>query len=931
MQTYIRSITRLLLVLTFGCGLVEAQNAANPNNPNNWRAKYVVQAINNQYAGTTLVAAHRGGHSLYGGGPHQGIAENSLESILAAAQDGAELIEVDIRQTSDGVPIVSHDSKWGRETNVGCAQNSEYDPNTNTGSNPAVNSVTANVVRTTPTSGNCGFNGYIVKDSITGQISPAIETPATLQQVIDYVKQHNIGAALALDIKDQNAFNASAQIILSNKDNDGYNFVDDVLFKVPSTGVKPDSIASTFSGHTISILFPDWQYFHVMPVYQTSAIAPFAYGTEMAAQASDPEHWVLDNLSRWWGSYSQMFSAAELDLKQTGGILSTALKYLNDGYGWGIGSHRSSNFQPVPETSTGYYQDGSCAPCAQLSNFFFNGVPYGLPSDTDDQRADTGFQLTSTFNNVITTDNYLPMIQALQDNNKRQNIACLMYNHSIDRCESFTRACNASPSDNELPCGGNTYQCLQGINCTLPIQNYTPPVRVDISAEMNNGQVQAPAQRVAYFDSWSVYQNNFYLKNLDTQGIASRLTTIIYSFENIDPVNLTCFAANQSEGTDPNNPTNYDGASDAYADYQMGFTSANSVDGSTDQWGQALEGNFNQLRELKKKYPNLKILISIGGWTYSKFFSDAAATDASRKKFVSSCINLYINGNLPVLTTSPAGGQGAAAGIFDGFDIDWEYPASANGNLGNHYGPQDTANYTALLAEFRTELNALGGEHYMLTAAVPAGPSDIAKVQVGSISQYLDFADLMSYDYHGAFETNGPTNFQAPLFDSPSSPAFGTQFDIDDSVNNWINNGFPASKLNLGIAFYGRGWTGVPDGGTNGLYQSVTGATAPFTYSQEAGVADWKELQSAGVLASSQYFDPNSASSWVYDGTNFWGIETPYSLMYKVAYIQQKGLGGVMMYSLEDDDVYSTLMNAATGNFTSPSGNVINASGGPNQ
>jgi GH18 family chitinase len=374
-------------------------------------------------------------------------------------------------------------------------------------------------------------------------------------------------------------------------------------------------------------------------------------------------------------------------------------------------------------------------------------------------------------------------------------------------------------------------------------------------------------------------------------------------------------ATNHPAGTNPNNPNNFDGASDAYADYQMSFTSANSVNGSADQWGQVLEGNFNQLKELKAKYPKLKILVSIGGWTYSKFFSDVAATDASRKKFVRSCIDMYIKGNLPVLTTSPAGGLGAAAGIFDGFDIDWEFPASANGNVGNHISPQDTANYTALLAEFRSELNALGGSH-MLTAAVPAGPSDIAKLQVSSLSQYLDFADIMTYDYHGAFETSGPTNFQAPLFDSPASPAYGKQFTINDSVNKWINSGFPANKLNLGVAFYGRGWTGVPDKGTHGLYQAVTGPTAAFQYSQQPGVVDYKELEAAGALANHLYFDPTSDSSWVYDGTNFWSIETPFSLKYKYKYLMQKGLGGVMMYSLEDDDASSTLLNAATGYFS---------------
>lgn len=915
MLTRFRSLLCLLLLCVLGSNATMAQQAplASPPaaNPNQWRARFVVQAVASPWWSQTLVAAHRGGHSLYGQstGAHWGVPENSLKAILGAATDGAEIIEVDIRLTSDGVPIVSHDSKWGRETNIGCDTNNGYNPNTNTGRNDAVNSLPLSYVQSASMPSNCSPNGGILlRDVVSGFDGEISETPSTLQQVIDFVNQNQIGAALALDIKDQNAFNAAAQVVLNNKDTYGGNFVDDVIFKVPSTGVSPGTVVNTFNTHKISLFFWDWQYMHIMPVYQTSAIAPYAYGSEQDTPAADPEYWVRNNFDSWnTGWYSDMLVGAEVDLKQPNGILAGTLQHV------GARGFTVSNFQPVPETSTGYFNDGSCAPCAQLNNFFYDGVPYGLPSDTDDQRADLTFQLTSAPYTMITTDDYLTMTKALQDNGRRANLLCLTW-YGNDRCQGLFQSCNASAAaGNEVPCG-QAVPCEVGMTCIQPASN-APATSLDISDELLSWPIQAPQNRVAYFDSWSVYANKFYIKNLDTQGIASRLTTLIYAFENIDPVNLTCLAANQPTGTDPSSPTNYDGASDAYADYQMGFTSANSVDGSTDQWGQPLEGNFNQLKELKAKYPNLKILLSIGGWTYSKFFSDVAATDASRKKFVSSCIAMYINGNLPVLSTSPAGGQGAAAGIFDGFDIDWEFPASANGNVGNHYSPQDTANYTALLAEFRSELNALGGSH-MLTAAVPAGPSDIANVQVGSLSQYLDFADLMAYDYHGAFETNGPTNFQAPLFDSPTSPAHGTKFTIDDSVNSWISNGFPANKLNLGIAFYGRGWTGVPDNGTHGLYQTVTGPTAAFQYSQQPGVVDYKEFESAGTFTNNLYFDPTSDSSWVYDGTNFWSIETPFSLKYKYAYIMQKGLGGVMMYSLEDDDANSTLMNAATGSFS---------------
>jgi GH18 family chitinase len=136
---------------------------------------------------------------------------------------------------------------------------------------------------------------------------------------------------------------------------------------------------------------------------------------------------------------------------------------------------------------------------------------------------------------------------------------------------------------------------------------------------------------------------------------------------------------------------------------------------------------------------------------------------------------MFIKGNLPTgISGDPAGGTGAAAGIFDGFDIDWEYPGSNNGHLGNHVSAQGGANYTALLAEFRNELNALGGtKRYSLTAALPAGPTEISKLNLPDLAKVLDRADVMTYDFHGAFEPTGPANFQAPLYRTSSVTSAG--------------------------------------------------------------------------------------------------------------------------------------------------------------
>ena len=441
--------------------------------------------------------------------------------------------------------------------------------------------------------------------------------------------------------------------------------------------------------------------------------------------------------------------------------------------------------------------------------------------------------------------------------------------------------------------------------------------------------------RIAYYDQWSVYGNAFYPKHLDTRGIASKLDVINYSFGNIHPTNLTCFEANKAAGDDAN-PNAGDGAGDSYADYQKTFSAADSVDGVADTWNQPIVGVFNQFKELKAKYPHLKINISLGGWTYSKYFSDAAKTDASRKKLVSSCIDQYIKGNLPV--EGGFGGAGTAAGIFDGIDIDWEYPGSADGHLGNHYAPEDKQNFTLLLAEFRKQLDeygaANGGKKYLLTSALPAGQDKIKYIETDKIGQYLDYANIMTYDMHGAWDGDGPTYHQSPLYPSPNDPtdviAPGTEkYSIDSAIDSWIDGnptygiagGFPANKLTLGYEFYYRGWKGVPAGTTNGLAQTATGGSNVRPLSQQAGIAHYKELGGIVDNASTTFWDDQSKSSYFYkDGEFFTGLNQK-SIQARVDYSKQRGLAGAMMYSLlglDDNATLLTQINTALGATTTP-------------
>ncbi|MGK5546533.1 glycosyl hydrolase family 18 protein [Streptomyces sp. URMC 127] len=425
--------------------------------------------------------------------------------------------------------------------------------------------------------------------------------------------------------------------------------------------------------------------------------------------------------------------------------------------------------------------------------------------------------------------------------------------------------------------------------------------------------------KVGYFVQWGIYGRGYTVKSLETTGAAAKLTHINYSFSNIHPTDLTCLnGVTKATTPNPQDPSQGDGAGDSWADYEKGFGAGESVDGVGDTWDQKLAGNFNQLKKLKAKHPDLKINMSIGGWTYSKYFSDVAKTDASRQKFVKSCIDMYIKGNLPV--TNGRGGTGVAAGIFDGFDIDWEWPGS-EGHAGNHVSKDDKANNTLLFAEFRRQLDALSattGKKYLLTAFTPADP---AKIEAGwdittkdgtpSVFDYMDFANVQGYDFHGSGSDNSwepnRTGHQGNLYQDAGDP-YTTKFSVDKTVQAYLDAGVDPKKVVLGLAFYGRGWQQVADGGAHGVWQTANGA-APGQFPEEAGTRGYDNLI-ASVAGLTVYHDEQSVATYGYTGNNgqWWTFDDVWSIGKKTAWLKPKGLGGVMIWEMSGDS--GTLMTA---------------------
>lgn len=365
---------------------------------------------------------------------------------------------------------------------------------------------------------------------------------------------------------------------------------------------------------------------------------------------------------------------------------------------------------------------------------------------------------------------------------------------------------------------------------------------------------------IGYFTQWGVYGRNYHVKNIHTSGSAAKLTHIVYAFGNVQNGQCTI--------------------GDSYADYDKFYDAAGSVDGVADTWDAgALRGNFGQLRRLKRMYPHIKVLYSFGGWTWSGGFGQAAANPSA---FANSCYNLVEDPRW--------------ADVFDGIDIDWEYPNTC----GLVCDTSGFSSYKNLMAALRARF----GSGNLVTSAITADGTSGGKIDAADYAgaaQYVDWYMPMTYDYFGAWAASGPTAPHSPLTSYTGIPQAG--FYSDAAIQKLKSKGIPASKLLLGVGFYGRGWTGVMQAAPGG---SATGA-APGTY--EAGIEDYKVLKNTcpanGTVAGTAYCFRNG---------QWWGYDTPSTLASKQTYMKNQSLAGTFFWELSGDTSNGELITSLYNN-----------------
>ncbi len=293
-----------------------------------------------------------------------------------------------------------------------------------------------------------------------------------------------------------------------------------------------------------------------------------------------------------------------------------------------------------------------------------------------------------------------------------------------------------------------------------------------------------------------------------------------------------------------------------------------------------------QIQALKAKNPDLKLLVSVGGWG-ADGFSDAALTDSSRAKFARSAARMVRRYAL------------------DGIDLDWEFPGQPGPGI--TYRAEDKENFTLLLKTVREHLDALsdrrgltGDERYLLTIASNDDQAYFDHTEMDELHVYLDFINIMAYDF---FSSGSPTTgHHTGLHVSahPEAPARTAAA----AARRHLEAGIPPGKIVLGVAFYGRGWTGVrPE--RSGLHQPYERFTRAYSY---ALLAD-EYIDKRGFT---RYWDAAAKAPYLWnpDSTTFISYDDPESLRHKAAFVKEKGLGGVMFWAYRHDDEAGTLLSA---------------------
>ncbi|HVK51268.1 MAG TPA: glycoside hydrolase family 18 protein [Pseudoxanthomonas sp.] len=279
------------------------------------------------------------------------------------------------------------------------------------------------------------------------------------------------------------------------------------------------------------------------------------------------------------------------------------------------------------------------------------------------------------------------------------------------------------------------------------------------------------------------------------------------------------------------------------------------------------------LVKLREQNPQLKILLSIGGWGAGNF-SEAAASEAARSRFADTAVELVRRHDL------------------DGLDIDWEYPTHPGPGIS--HSPADKHNFTLMLEAVRAKLDALEqvnpGREYLLTIAAADGEA-ARGLEIERIAQILDWINLMTYDFYGSLTAT--TGHHAGLHRAAVAPVHSRT--TEQAVDEFLKAGAPARKINIGAAFYGRTFADVA-AGREGLQQPFAG---------DGGFVSWQEISEKYLDRNGfqRHWDEQAQAAWLWNPVSrrMISYEDPQALRAKAAFVRERGLGGIMYWEQRQD------------------------------
>lgn len=400
-------------------------------------------------------------------------------------------------------------------------------------------------------------------------------------------------------------------------------------------------------------------------------------------------------------------------------------------------------------------------------------------------------------------------------------------------------------------------------------------------------------RNVMYYGDWSIWggQGNFYPDGIP----ADQLTHLNFAFVDFDASGNLAF-------TDK----------DAALGAPVGMAGV--------QWNSANSGILSAFQKLRAENPNLRIGVSLGGWSKSGDFSDMAASDSARANFVQNVCKFVKYNNM------------------DFVDLDWEYPGenqyrdpdlcdNKNDEGTTKACAADKENYIKLLQDLRKALDKQAeemGRVYELTVALPAPKAKLDDgIDIEKLFKIVDFANIMTYDMRGAWDEY--SGHQTGLYTNPEDPYADAGLSVDASVQYLLSKGAPADKVVIGCAFYTRGW-GKVSAGNNAALPGLFGEAAICTKDadeapsrggvNEAPLKDGEGGRNGGVWSyrsidklksnypnMKEYWDDVAKAPYMYDETTgvFFTYDNQRSIQEKAAYVKEHKLGGIISWMASQD------------------------------